>query len=176
MRDVRWNRHSSRGYTQGYSEGNQKAMQETQAKMAELSEKEAAMEREYQEKLDNVEPYLVDKLTDIYDHIFAVDLSEYRNVIFHLISNTLHALENTDTYLIHVSEQDYQFVSMQKTQIAEDGGVKPSMLEFVEDRTLGKNECLIETPDGIYDCSLSVQLSELKRKLLLLSYSGAKEQ
>lgn len=44
-------------------------MQETQAKMAELSEKEAAMEREYQEKLDNVEPYLVDKLTDIYDHI-----------------------------------------------------------------------------------------------------------
>ena len=148
----------------------------TQAKMAELSEKEAAMEREYQEKLDNVEPYLVDKLTDIYDHIFAVDLSEYRNVIFHLISNTLHALENTDTYLIHVSEQDYQFVSMQKTQIAEDGGVKPSMLEFVEDRTLGKNECLIETPDGIYDCSLSVQLSELKRKLLLLSYSGAKEQ
>ena len=66
------------GYTQGYSEGNQKAMQETQAKMAELSEKEAAMEREYQEKLDNVEPYLVDKLTDIYDHIFAVDLSEYR--------------------------------------------------------------------------------------------------
>ena len=164
------------GYTKGYSEGNQKAVQEAQAKMAELSEKEVAMEQEYQDKLGNMEPYLVDKLTDIYDHIFAVDLSEYRNVIFHLISNTLHALENTDTYLIHVSEQDYQFVSMQKAQIAEDGGVKPSMLEFVEDRTLGKNECLIETPDGIYDCSLSVQLSELKRKLLLLSYSGAKEQ
>ena len=164
------------GYTQGYSEGNQKAVQETQAKMAELSEKEAAMEQSYQEKLSNMEPYLIDKLTDIYDHIFAVDLSEYRNVLFHLISNTLHALDNTDTYLIHVSEQDYQFVSMQKAQIAEDGGVKPSMIEFVEDRTLGKNECLIETPDGIYDCSLSVQLTELKRKLLLLSYSGAKEQ
>lgn len=164
------------GYTQGYSEGNQKAVQETQAKMAELSAKEAAMEQSYQEKLSNMEPYLIDKLTDIYDHIFAVDLSEYRNVLFHLISNTLHALENTDTYLIHVSEQDYQFVSMQKAQIAEDGGVKPSMLEFVEDRTLGKNECLIETPDGIYDCSLSVQLTELKRKLLLLSYAGAKEQ
>ena len=164
------------GYTQGYSEGNQKAVQEIQAKMAELSEKEAAMEQSYQEKLSNMEPYLIDKLTDIYDHIFAVDLSEYRNVLFHLISNTLHALDNTDTYLIHVSEQDYQFVSMQKAQIAEDGGVKPSMIEFVEDRTLGKNECLIETPDGIYDCSLSVQLTELKRKLLLLSYSGAKEQ
>lgn len=164
------------GYTQGYSEGNQKAVQETQAKMAELSEKEAAMEQSYQEKMSNMEPYLIDKLTDIYDHIFAVDLSEYRNVLFHLISNTLHALDNTDTYLIHVSEQDYQFVSMQKAQIAEDGGVKPSMIEFVEDRTLGKNECLIETPDGIYDCSLSVQLTELKRKLLLLSYSGAKEQ
>ena len=164
------------GYTQGYSEGSEKAAQEVRSKMAELSQKEAAMEQNYQEKLSNMEPYLIDKLTDIYDHIFAVDLSEYRNVLFHLISNTLHALDNTDTYLIHVSEQDYQFVSMQKAQIAEEGGVKPSMLEFVEDRTLGKNECLIETPDGIYDCSLSVQLTELKRKLLLLSYSGAKEQ
>ena len=144
--------------------------------MAELSEKEAAMEREYQEKLDNVEPYLVDKLTDIYDHIFAVDLSEYRNVIFHLISLRLDGLVYCDSYVFDVSVEDYQFVSMLKTEIAEDGGVKPSMLEFVEDRTLGKNECLIETPDGIYDCSLSVQLSELKRKLLLLSYSGAKEQ
>lgn len=164
------------GYTQGYSEGSEKAAQEVRSKMAELSQKEAAMEQNYQEKLSNMEPYLIDKLTDIYDHIFAVDLSEYRNVLFHLISNTLHALDNTDTYLIHVSEQDYQFVSMQKAQIAEEGGVKPAMLEFVEDRTLGKNECLIETPDGIYDCSLSVQLTELKRKLLLLSYSGAKEQ
>ena len=164
------------GYTQGYSEGSEKAAQEARSKMTELSQKEAAMEQNYQEKLSNMEPYLIDKLTDIYDHIFAVDLSEYRNVLFHLISNTLHALDNTDTYLIHVSEQDYQFVSMQKAQIAEDGGVKPSMLEFVEDRTLGKNECLIETPDGIYDCSLSVQLTELKRKLLLLSYAGAKEQ
>ncbi len=61
------------GYTKGYSEGNQKAVREMQAKMAELSEKEAAMEQKYQDKLDNMEPYLVDKLTDIYDHIFAVN-------------------------------------------------------------------------------------------------------
>ena len=48
-------------------------------------------------------------------------------------------------------------------------------LEIVEDRTLNKNECLIETEDGIFDCSLSTQLTELKRKLQLLSYTGKKE-
>ena len=118
-RTMRWNRHSTQGYTQGYSDGEiRRMMQATQCKNGRVFlKRKQSWSSEYQgQTLDNVEPYLVDKLTDIYDHIFAVDLSEYRNVIFHLISNTLHALENTDTYLIHVSEQDYQFVSMQKTR------------------------------------------------------------
>ena len=41
-----------------------------------------------------------------------------------------------------------------------------------EDVTLKKNQCLIETDGGIFDCSLGVELKELKKQLLLLSYDG----
>ena len=43
-------------------------------------------------------------------------------------------------------------------------------MEIIEDVSLHKNECLIETEGGIFDCGLGTQLSELTRKLKLLSY------
>ena len=43
-------------------------------------------------------------------------------------------------------------------------------VEVVEDATLGKNDCLIETENGIFDCGLGTQLAELRQKLKLLSY------
>ena len=45
-----------------------------------------------------------------------------------------------------------------------------SSIEIVEDNTLSKNECLIETENGVFDCGLGTQLAELKQKLMLLSY------
>ncbi len=165
----------NQGMQDGYREGMQKANAEADAVRREYAQKEQELQKQYHEKLEEMEPHLIAELTGIYEHVFDVELSQYRNILQHLITNTLRSVEMSENYLIHVSEQDYSYVSMQKAQIIEDGCVKNATLEIVEDRTLGKNECLIETEDGIFDCSLSTQLSELKRKLQLLSYTGKKE-
>ena len=61
---------------------------------------------------------------------------------------------------------------MQKKQFS-GGAVAPNAtVEIVNDITLGKGECLIETEGGIFDCGLGTQLSELRQKLKLLSYEG----
>lgn len=164
-----------RGEQDGYREGLAKASAEADAVRNEYAHKEQELLKQYNQKLEEMEPYLIQQLTGIYEHVFDVELSQYRNILQHLIASTLRSVEMSDHYLIHVSEQDYSYVSMQKAQIIEDGCVKNASLEVVEDRTLGKNECLIETEDGIFDCSLSTQLTELKRKLQLLSYTGIKE-
>jgi len=163
------------GMQDGYQQGMQKANAEADAVRREYAQKEQELLKQYHEMMEEMEPYLIGQLTGIYEHIFDVELSQYRNILQHLITNTLRSVEMSDNYLIHVSEQDYSYVSMQKAQIIEEGCVKNATLEFVEDRTLNKNECLIETEDGIFDCSLSTQLTELKRKLQLLSYTGKKE-
>lgn len=163
------------GMQDGYQEGMQKANAEAEAVRREYAQKEQELLKQYHEKMEEMEPHLIGQLTGIYEHIFDVELSQYRNILQHLITNTLRSVEMSENYLIHVSEQDYSYVSMQKAQIIEEGCVKNATLDIVEDRTLNKNECLIETEDGIFDCSLSTQLTELKRKLQLLSYTGKKE-
>ena len=173
-RQIRDNAHRQ-GMQDGYAEGTRKAEMQAEALRSEYAQKEQELQRLYTEKMTEMEPCLIKELTGVYEHVFQVELSQYRNVLKHLIANTLRRVEMCDHYLIHVSEADYSYVSMQKTSIMEEGCVKNAQLEIVEDRTLSKNECLVETEDGIFDCSLSVQLTELKRKLQLLSYTGKEE-
>ena len=43
-------------------------------------------------------------------------------------------------------------------------------VDVVEDAAVAKNECMIETENGIYDCGLGTQLDELRKKLMLLAF------
>lgn len=105
-------------------------------------------------------------------HIFHVDLHSYREVLCYLISTTMRNTEDNKSFLIHVSKEDYPYVSMQKKQITAQAVSPNASVEIIEDMTLGKGECLIETEGGIFDCGLGTQLAELRQKLKLLSYEG----
>ena len=114
----------------------------------------------------------MDTITGIYEHIFHVDLHSYREVLCYLISTTMRKSEDNRSFLIHVSKEDYPYVSMQKKQFSAGAVAPNATVEIVKDITLGKGECLIETEGGIFDCGLGTQLSELRQKLKLLSYEG----
>lgn len=159
------------GHKEGYQEGLIQAQQEIDQKERQLKQMEIELKQKYDEMMEELEPQLVKALAGAYEHLIGVELSQYKNVLMHLINHTLHSTEASDTYLIHVSEQDFSYVVMQKGQLMGDGSLGSATLEVIEDKTLSKNQCLIETENGIFDCSLSVQLEELKRKLLLLAYS-----
>ena len=152
------------GYDQGFAQGNAEAMAMLEEERARLKE----MEKEYDLNIQAVEPLFVDKLTSIYQHIFQVDLSEHRDIILHLIDTTIHSIETGKNFIIRVSKEDIGFVTMQKSKLL--GGLNDVTAEIVEDATLQKNECLIETEGGIFDCSLDVELEALSKKLKLLSY------
>ena len=157
---------------QGQQEAQAEAEQAEASRKAEYQEQAAGLEAEYQKRLDELEPQLVDAITGIYEHIFHIDLHSYREVLFYLISTTMRKSEDNRSFLIHVSKEDYPYVSMQKKQLSAGAAAPNTVVEIVEDITLGKGECLIETEGGIFDCGLGTQLSELRRKLKLLSYEG----
>ncbi len=153
-----------------YAEGKQAADRELQKELAKLREKEKALEAKYQGLIDEIEPRLVDVISGIYQHIFNVDLSAHKDIVFNLIRSTLSRIEGGRSILVHVSKEDYPYVSMQKKQITSAVTSPECSVEVVEDFTLSVNQCLIETENGIFDCSLGTQLEELRQKLLLLSY------
>ena len=155
---------------QGYQEGLRKGMQEVEGQKQALARKEAELNQQYEELLDDLEPKMIDALSGIYEHIFRVDLSGYRDIIIYLIAGVLRKMDGGRNYIVHVSKEDYPYVNMQKRQIIEEGASSNAVLEIVEDITLSKNQALIETDYGIIDCSLGTQLSELTQKIKLLSY------
>lgn len=166
----------AQGQADGYAKGSREADALKEQLQTEYREKEERLTRIYQEKIEEAEPELIDVLTDIYEHIFSVKMSDYRDVVIHLLGNTLRNMEGSPEYLIHVSREDLPFVSMQKEALLEAGGVVNAHFDIIEDMTLKKNQCLIETENGIFDCSLGVELRELKKQLLLLSYDGKERQ
>ncbi len=156
--------------SQGYQDGMDKARQEAAKAEQELKARARQLEEEYQAIVDELEPQFVDTITGIYEHIFHVELHSYREVLGYLISATMRKIEGNRNFMIHVSKEDYPYISMQKKQIVAGISSSNTFVEVVEDVTLAKNQCLIETEGGIFDCGLETQLTELRQKLKLLSY------
>ena len=109
----------------------------------------------------------MDAITDIYQHIFDVELSNHKEILLNLLRSALKGAGGRD-FLIHVSREDYIYISENRTKLLE---VLPSRceLDVVEDQSLAVNECLIETEGGMIDCGLDTQMTELKQKLRLLA-------
>lgn len=168
------------GHNSGFMEGQQQGLAEAQALKQqyerEAAEKEQQLLEVYQRKIREVEPELVDLLTDIYEHIFNVSLSDQKELIVHLIKNALQKTDSSREYLIHISSDDFAFVSMQKKEIMDEAGITNATFELIEDATIKKGQCMIETENGIFDCSLGVELKELKKQLVLLSYEGIERE
>lgn len=158
------------GKKEGYDEGYANGLAQMVEKEQELKKKEELLEKEYQRKIEELEPQFIETLSGIYEHIFQVDLSEHRDIIVHLLSATIRKIEGSKDFIVHVSREDYPYVNMQKKQISMCVSIPNATVEIIEDFTLSKNECMIETEGGIYDCSLGTELRELTAKLKLLSY------
>lgn len=157
---------------EGFQAGYQEGMAQTEALKKECNARRKELEAEYQRRLEELEPEFVDALAGIYEHIFKVDLSSYRQIVISLLTDTMQKTDSASSYIIHVSKKDYPHVMKQKERILEETGTLSDSLEIISDMTLSESQCMIETESGVYDCSLETELKELGRKLRLLSYKG----
>ena len=160
----------SQARQEGYQEGYQKGVDETEAARRALEDERKNLTKEFEKQLDELEPAFIETIAGIYEHIFKVELSGYREIVVNLIARTLRKVEGGRVFIVHVSKEDYPYVSMQRKQLEVGVAIGNSALEIIEDITLSKNEALIETEGGIFDCGLGTQLSELHQKLMLLAY------
>lgn len=155
----------------GYREGINRATKEIEDTKRALAKQKLDLEAEYDTRFESMESDLVATITGIYEHIFNVELSSNREILVYLINNTLRKVEGGRNFIVHVSKEDYPFVSSQKKQLVSVGAAS-NTLDVVEDLNLAKGECFIETDGGIFDCGLGTQLKQLSNMLRLLSYEN----
>lgn len=155
---------------QGYQEGCRQGMAEADALKNEYAASQKQLEADYQRELEELEPKLIDALTGIYEHVFQVDLSDYKELVTGLLIRTMQKMDDVRIFMVHISREDYHKVINGRERILAETGTGSAKVEFIEDMTLSQSQCFIETENGIYDCSLGTELKELERKLKLLSY------
>jgi len=158
------------GYDAGYREGIESVEQIKQ----ETIQKQEELDKEYQQIVDEIEPEMVDVLTQIYEHVFGVDMREDKGIILHLLKNTLSRIEPGKDLIVHVSSDDFDDIMEEKETLDACVSSPSTTMEIIEDPLLKTNECMIESDSGVFDCSLGVELSELTRKLKLLSFDRKK--
>ena len=160
------------GKQQGYEEGHSAAIARAMILQDELQDEllkaRQTLEEEYQKKAKELEPMLMDTLVDIFEKIFMIQFGERKEMIINIIRNAAGRIETSTEFVVRVSPEDYASVVKKKDFIMRHAANVSSM-EVVEDLTLTKNRCIIETADGIYDCSLDTQLEGLVRDLKTLS-------
>lgn len=160
---------AARGHEEGYNNGYNEALKIAEEAEQKCAARESELEAFYSRKIDELEPQFVDKLTDIYEQIFKTDLSDKKELVLFLISDAMRGIEGGKNFLIHVSSEDFAYVSENKEELMQ-GIPLTSSIEIVEDLTLSATQCFIEAESGIFDCGLGTELSLLKKELTLLSY------
>ncbi len=158
------------GRQQGYEAGYQEGVAAAEALKEEIEQSRGALEAEYQQMVDSIEPEMVDVLTQVYEHVLGINLRDDKEIILHLLKSTLSRIEPGNDLIVHVSSDDYDEVLDEKENLQACITSPSTSMEIIEDPLLKENECMIESDSGIFDCSLGVELSELSRKLKLLSF------
>lgn len=159
------------GYEDGLEKGTQDASEQLAKRRKMMDDREAAQQAEYKERLRNMESDLVETITDVYEHVFGVGLSEQAKIVTHLIDTTMHQADGAKDFLVHVSSQDYQQVSSEKENLLY-GLSEQVSVEIVEDAALSGGDCIIETEGCIFDCGIDTQLTRLNKQIRLLSYNS----
>ena len=162
------------GHQEGYDAGYQEGMAAVESLKADIEAQREGLEKEYQKLVDELEPEMVDVLTQIYEHVLGIELRDDKGIILHLLKNTLSRIEPGNDLIVHVSSDDYDEVMDEKEALNACVTSPNTTMEIIEDPLLKENECMIESDSGVFDCSLGVELSEISRKLKLLSFDRKK--
>lgn len=162
------------GYNNGYTEGLQKARaleQDAKQRGQALIDEGNALKTQYEAFLNDAEPRLVDALIRVFDYVIHANLNEQREELLFLIENTLRQDDSSKAFIVHVSPEAVARVKEEKDRLKANLPETVSV-DIIEDMTLAENQCIIDADGSIFDCGLDTQLTELEKKLRILSYDG----
>lgn len=156
----------------GYEQGAQNAREEYNAKADELARdyeaKKAQLEKEYNDMKASMETELVETITEVFKKITYTVAEDNKDIIIGLINGVMKNTDISNEFIIKVSPEDYKFLVNNQGKIYCSVSKEVTM-DIVEDATMKKNQCIIESDTGVYDCSLDIELNNLIEDIKLLS-------
>ena len=153
---------------EAYEVAIKQAQEETQKMKNEVIKIKEKQELEYQKKMEEMEPLLVDAILKVFNKVTNVLAEDKKDMILHLVNSVMTKTELSRNFIIRVSKDDYNFLIDSREKIY-GALLKDANIEIIEDVTMKRNQCIIETDGGIYDCSLDIQLENLTKDIKTLA-------
>jgi flagellar assembly protein FliH len=160
------------GYNKGLEEGNMEAMKRADVYLENLQkehEEQARVSAEtMKQELAASEQSMVDISCSLIEKLTGILVDDYKPVLLHMINNALNEEETGGRFIIRVSDDNYSYVSDNRDRLS--GAANPSItIDIFGDAKLDKNQCIIESDNGIIDLSMDVQVRNLITAIKLLS-------
>ena len=151
----------------GYNQGINEATEKGNAIKAEAQKVLDDAIKERDETLKAIEPEAVNLIIDIVEKLLGDSIKINPAVIATLIRKGFEGVNLSGQVTVRVSEADYPEVIKAKEELtAAAGGT--AEIEIVRDLSLKPTDCIIDTPFGGIDISLTPQYEALKADLLYL--------
>ncbi len=156
------------GYEQGACNAREEYESKAEALEREYEQKKAQLEKEYNDLKAAIEPELVETITEVFRKITYTVAEDNKEIIIGLIIGVMKNSDISNEFVIRVSPDDYRFLVNNQGKIY-CAVSKEVNMDIVEDAAMKKNQCIIESDTGVYDCSLDIELNNLIRDIKLLS-------
>ena len=153
---------------EGYNAGALKLQAEMDAKVTQLENEYEAKRQElqslYENRMDTLEADLVDVMISVFHKVFHVQFDNKKQILLHLIKDTLLGVDAGKEFHIRVAEANYKFIESHVADIKDKIGNDVS-IDVINDRTLGENDCMIETQTGVFNCGMDMVLENLEKDI-----------
>lgn len=169
--DMLFEQKSQQGYQEGVSrlqdeilERRAKLQEEFNEKEQDLQQTAELLQADYEAKLDSMESNLIDVMVQVFHKVFNVQFDNKKQILLHLIKDTLLGIDAGKNFVVRVSESNYKFIESHVADMKEKIGNDVS-IDVVNDRNLGESDCIIETATGVYNCGIDMVLSNLEKDI-----------
>lgn len=161
----------SSGYAEGIATAGEEAKKTVQQAKEEFELQKTQLISEYRKKEEELEPVLVDTILKIFAEITGVVSVDKKDIILTLVNNVMSHGESNKNFIIKACNEDAHFLMANMDKI--EGAVREDIhIEIVADSSMKRNECIIDTDTGVYDCGLDIQMANLINDIRILSCTG----
>lgn len=152
------------GYNMGVSQIQSKLDAEKKKLQTEYDAMSQRVIADYETKLDALEQDIVDVMIRVFNKVFHIQFDNKKQILLHLIKDTLLGINAGKVFTIRVSEANFKFVESHVADIKEKIGNDVS-IDVVNDLTLEGEACIIETENGVYNCGVEMILANLEKDI-----------
>lgn len=154
----------SKGYEEGLAECQREFDEKEISLRQELSDKESALKSKYDAYSKELESDLIDAIIQVFNKVFKIQFDDKKDILFHLVENTMSNIEVGKEFRIHVDHSNYKFMMSHLAEIQERIG-NDIDIEVVNDANLDTSGCFIETSFGVFDCGIDMELNNLVKDI-----------